>query len=162
MDCVLPYLTFGWRFDIIRIMTNKLSSEVIDQIHSLRALGHTLKYIASKLGISGNAVCRYLSPEVMIKQTERQRERRSHRVYTTINGKTRWYKVEGRRPKPESCELCPRENLTLNWHHWDDEDLSLGMWLCWGCHRRATIIEGDFVEKYLKLKSKLCKEVSTP
>ena len=141
-------------------MTNKLSSEVVGQIHSLRALGYTGKGIASTLGISGNAVYRYLDPRVMLKQTKRQRERRSHRVYTTVNGKLGWHEVEGRRPKPIGCELCQKEVPKLIWHHWNDDRLALGMWLCWGCHRRGHIVESGFAERYYQLKSKL-EEVST-
>jgi len=81
------------------------------------------------------------------------------RVYTTVNGKLGWHKVYGRRPKPSNCELCQREVPRLGWHHWDDDHLEFGMWLCWGCHKRANIMESGFVERYFQLKSKSCSAV---
>ena len=46
-------------------------------------------------------------------------------------------KVEGKRPYPEDClcETCGIKRVRgLNYHHWDDSDFSLGLWVCFRCH----------------------------
>ena len=79
-----------------------------------------------------------------LERQERQRNYyRNHVVETTGHVRLRGNK----RPYPldERCELCRRKKnlrrkgLTrLAYHHWDDSDLSKGIWLCGKCHNHIT------------------------
>ena len=76
------------------------------------------------------------------------------KVHTTVNGVHGKFKVR-KRPKPDNCELCDSTSK-LQWHHWDDNDLSLGLWLCYRCHFFAEGIESGLsqihMDKYFSLK----------
>ena len=137
----------------------KLSSEVVARIYELNCLGKSWVKIATELGIGRTAVGVYLrhkSPEALsLFRAKRQMHRKYNRLTTTINGVHKAYKVR-KRPKPECCELCREEISKLLWHHWDDEHLEWGMWLCWRCHRFAEGVErGLHEEAYINLKEKL-------
>lgn len=62
---------------------------------------------------------------------------RKYRVET--NGKT--YCVRNKRLRPETCEICGLYHNHLSYHHWDDEDLSKGIWLCRFCHPIAEVLD---------------------
>ena len=47
-------------------------------------------------------------------------------------------------PKENKCELCGLEKQ-LGYHHWNDSQPSLGMWICHSCHYSA-----ESVERYLR------------
>ena len=62
-----------------------------------------------------------------------------------------------KRPYTNACELCGSELTRLGYHHWDDNEPSLGIWLCAGCHKYAEGFDkalGDkpLLEVYAKLK----------
>jgi len=87
---------------------------------------------------------------------------RNNQLTTYINNKSVIIKVK-KRPWTGVCELCRRARFTeenkegyngqLDWHHWDDNNPGLGMWLCHVCHQFAGGIEhGLKVNDYLKLK----------
>jgi hypothetical protein len=72
---------------------------------------------------------------------------------TSINGVRRSYKVQ-KRPRPDHCEICNKEVSHLAWHHWNDNDLDLGLWVCpYPCHGFAEGIDAGLkVKDYLKSK----------
>ncbi len=45
-----------------------------------------------------------------------------------------------KRPYPKSCELC-HDVRHLDYHHWNDSNVSLGVWVCLDCHRPAEFID---------------------
>ena len=56
------------------------------------------------------------------------------------------------------CELCNNQFDRLDYHHWNDNTPSCGLWLCSGCHRLAEAIDKnvlDVVDAYLGLKSRV-------
>lgn len=61
--------------------------------------------------------------------------------------------------RPNNCELCGRdcdeEEERLNYHHWDDNFLQMGIWLCGKCHNFAEMFDKDYPNKYMDLKTKL-------
>ena len=85
--------------------------------------------------------------------------RKNHPMY--VNG----VKVPGeRRSKPVVCELCVGEHCTsdrLYYHHWDNSDLSRGVWVCQPCHQICEHKDGyngnrkDLQTKYLQLKGNI-------
>lgn len=81
--------------------------------------------------------------------------RRNSVLCTNINGEQVIIHVD-KRPWPGHCELCNHEDRIIFYHHWDDKDMSKGIWLCYLCHIFAEIadIEGKF-EKYTTLKQKI-------
>ncbi len=65
---------------------------------------------------------------------ETREYRREHCLYQ--DGKT----ISGlnKRPYPNYCEICGRLKLrNLKYHHWDEEHLDKGMWVCQHCHQFA-------------------------
>ena len=107
--------------------------------------------LAGVVGISHSEVYRRVNPEAEVRKTERVR---STRLFTTLNGKTKSYKVK-KRPRPLACEICGREpKKRLYWHHWDDEHLERGIWCCGGCHIGAEFFDNEKALKYQGLKNK--------
>jgi len=82
--------------------------------------------------------------------------RRRNYISITREGKQVSVRLKGKRPWPGSCELCDRNNCVLYYHHWDDGNLSKGLWLCMMCHGLAEAMDdGAKVEKYLNLKRQI-------
>jgi len=48
-------------------------------------------------------------------------------------------------PKDGKCEFCriSLDDTYYGYHHWDDNDLSKGLYLCNPCHLRANVYEWD-------------------
>ncbi len=63
-------------------------------------------------------------------------------------------------PKQNNCELCKREIKRLVYHHWDDNNLNLGVWVCDYCHKFTERFDSGFSEKYVLLKRRA--EVESP
>ena len=84
---------------------------------------------------------------------------RRHRLGTgTGKNKINGFK---KREWTDSCELCGRTIKKPHYHHWDDNNLSKGIWICPRCHRMVEACEhGDFayLQKYLQLKGYLNKQ----
>ncbi len=59
------------------------------------------------------------------------------------------------------CEVCGREvqdTKYIGYHHWDDDMLAMGLWLCNGCHKLAEGIDRGLVSAYLDRKADVEKE----
>ena len=80
---------------------------------------------------------------------------RQNLLGTYVNGKKVLVHVK-KRQWPGHCELCEREDRKLFYHHWDDSNMSLGLWLCLRCHMFAenADIEG-ITQKYSELKQRI-------
>ncbi len=77
--------------------------------------------------------------------------------HTLLNVKGKKVKVK-KRQRPNGCELCGKENYLLNYHHWNDDKLYLGMWVCTSCHVVIHGFESKITKKqYLDLKDKIEK-----
>lgn len=138
-------------------MFKKLSGETINSIKILRARGVTIQRISEVLEVGRSSVMRYSTPGFYEnKSNKRRQRRRDSQVFTTIDGKTSSYKIIGKRPRPEACEICNKVPKLLQWHHWDDSDLSKGVWACRYCHSFMEAIESglneEHVKKYIKFK----------
>lgn len=62
-----------------------------------------------------------------------------------------------KRPKSKLCELCCNKE-PKGYHHWDDNNLNMGIWLCQDCHWGAEFIDKKSINKaieYLKLKKEI-------
>lgn len=56
------------------------------------------------------------------------------------------------------CELYGSLFKMLGWHHWDDLNASMGLWVCFGCNVFAGVVDRggkDFVKKYIVYKELL-------
>ena len=97
---------------------------------------------------------------------------RRHRLTTTGHKRLSGTK----RPYPYGiygiCELCNKPKQRLDYHHYDDNDLSKGVWLCSFCHRFAEAADKGYsvvemvnmgitvagkrrLARYIKLKMKI-------
>ncbi len=82
-------------------------------------------------------------------------------VSTIVDGKHVFLKTPYKRPKPvlSECELCGRIFQTLGYHHWDDDNPSIGLWLCFSCHMFAERVDYGEIEYYYRLKTEAKKDV---
>lgn len=85
---------------------------------------------------------------------------RKYKLSTLVDGKLVVAKVTKRDyPSDEICELCPRTNTRLFYHHWDDKNPSKGIWVCGKCHWICEAIDNpdyeNFKTKYLQLKGEI-------
>lgn len=85
----------------------------------------------------------------------------THYLDTYRNGKRIFLKgLKRLYPNNKRCELCkllPKK--FLNYHHWDDNDIRKGIWICWYCHGMIELLDRrgkkniiKFIEKYLEFK----------
>ena len=87
---------------------------------------------------------------------------RKLRLGTIINGKFVLVKVKNKRPRPSFCELCHKEKKVLGYHHWNNDNLAMGIWLCLRCHNFVEVIDSEGVEflwKYLGKKEVIEEEI---
>ena len=134
-----------------------LSNEIKERVLKLKAEGMSFDKIGERVGLTRQLVGKVVHPG----RTEaRKKLRNQYRVHTTINGVNKRYPVN-KRACPNLCELCERDKLQsgraikLYWHHWNDDKLEMGLWLCRSCHQFVEILEykgTTFVAKYMELK----------
>ena len=76
--------------------------------------------------------------------------RRKHIVY--VNGKA---VLVNKRSRPEVCELCEKQRKRLDYHHWDDNNPSKGVWVCNLCHIIVEALDKNtlfkIISKYKRL-----------
>lgn len=54
------------------------------------------------------------------------------------------------------CELCKKRPRLLGYHHWNDDDLSRGVWICPPCHVKVEAVDNpEFVKKWKNLKANI-------
>lgn len=134
-------------------------------ILALRRQGLTVKEVAAHLEVCYQTIYLYLNNQGRLRQYETTRRwqeehpqgardyRRQHSAFT--KDRKMVYGIT-RRPRPETCELCRRNSRRLHYHHWNDEEIEVGLWLCTACHRLAEVVDKGAIEdvdKYLELKA---------
>jgi hypothetical protein len=83
-----------------------------------------------------------------------------HYLDTTRDGVKLFLKGNKRlRPLDNKCELCLSKRY-LVYHHWDDNDISKGIWCCYFCHSLVELIDRKFnlwniINNYSNLKNNL-------
>ena len=89
--------------------------------------------------------CKSVYDEIArVKHADYQRKyAQIHYVGTVINGKHTMLPTPYKRPKPEGCEICKRIETRLSYHHWDDDNPSVGLWLCHKHHMLAEALDDD-------------------
>ena len=97
----------------------------------------------------------YLKNKVSIKLASRDYHRK-HKLDTTSGLITHLNK----RPHTLICELCNAEVKHTVYHHWDDSNPELGIWICTLCHFTVERIEKipHIKRLYINLKKKLTGE----
>lgn len=63
----------------------------------------------------------------------------------------------GKRPYPNdrACEVCKIIGKRLVYHHWLDDDYSVGLWVCWRCHFIYEWDEKGIIDMCRRKKSEL-------
>jgi len=122
-----------------------------EQVKTMKDEGLSIKEITEILGLSESRI-RYLNDPLRKekRKTYRNRYNRKHWI-STPNGRMRAEK----RARPDTCELCSKAVARLDYHHWDNEQPHLGLWLCISCHIFAGRVDNDMVNKYLDLKGSI-------
>lgn len=117
----------------------RLDQATVDKLRKLAKKGWTKVAIAKELGISRITVSDYTVPGAYNTRREKARE---HMRRTVLGTGNRLVTGLSKRPYPGYCELCGREQeKRLYYHHWDDADLNLGIWMCHWCHQIAEAID---------------------
>lgn len=81
---------------------------------------------------------------------------RNFMLGTLSNGKKVNIRVNKRvYPKDKRCEIGEEISKRLVYHHWDNLDLSKGIWVCLNHHRFAEDVDKGLVQRYLDLKRSL-------
>lgn len=129
-----------------------------------RRINYKKYYQKNKKCISKKQKLYYLKnkEKIMKRSTLWNKNHKNHRLqymrnsYLRFNGKS--IRVKKRDfPKNNKCELCNKNYNRLYYHHWNDNNLELGIWSCCKCHRIVeTIDDIEFTKKitnkYLNLK----------
>jgi len=58
-------------------------------------------------------------------------------------------------PKDQKCEVCKTERKLLAYHHWNDKDISKGIWCCVYCHAMCELVDRKLYLQYLKIKEEI-------
>jgi hypothetical protein len=140
----------------------RLTDEQISLIRLMRSGGELVKDIASVVGTSEVTV-RYYSThgakEVLTAKSHRNATERyrAHNLTTSIGGKL--VRIGGlqKRPHPGYCELCSKTQKMFLYHHWDDDNPSLGLWVCHRCHNVIEVVDMEGSEEFIAIRSKYIK-----
>lgn len=82
---------------------------------------------------------------------------RQHRL--GCNG-GKYYNGLNKRQRPDDiCEVCNRKVHKLDYHHWDDSNLNVGIWVCPSCHRMCEQIDKGFDSAYKIKRQQITEEV---
>ncbi len=145
-------------------MGKRLPELVKSSIFELKDEGLSIAEISRMLNLHYMTVHYQLRPSYRLKvveSTKRWLERHPHYVrdvYRRRRGVTKDGRVVfglNRKPRSEVCELCRRNSRRLHFHHWDDSDLNIGLWLCVPCDRLGEALDKGVVEiadEYAELK----------
>lgn len=87
----------------------------------------------------------------------RKRYRRKHMLTT---GGRHFRVLKRDYPEDDCCELCGRKTIKIDYHHWDETNLGIGMWLCYRCHIFAHGVEDGYLIKYMELKEEIENELA--
>ena len=77
-------------------------------------------------------------------------------IVTTTKG-VRYYGLNKRARPDGICEICQGKTVRLDYHHWDDSNVNLGLWVCKRCHVLCGGVEKGFDKIYLKLKDEISR-----
>ncbi len=84
-------------------------------------------------------------------------QQRSRKFYTGTIRNGKQVQLIGRKrdyPKDGKCELCHKRKAR-SYHHWDDDNLQKGIWLCPVCHMLAEGVDRGLHLVYLMLKTRI-------
>jgi hypothetical protein len=91
--------------------------------------------------------------EKMQKRCEYSKQWHRKNVLCTKNGQILYH--VNKRDYPEKCELCGVSGQRLEYHHWNDNNLNMGIWICRFCHIMAERVEKQLHLKYFELKNQI-------
>ena len=146
----------------------KISDVKIKAIFKMWELGFSISKISRLLAISRLTVGDRLYPERYERRRIRSRDYIRKRVIITGSSKDSILVIRGldKRPHTGACELCSieDENRKLYYHHWDPDCPSVGVWVCFNCHRLAELIDEkgmpvvfQIISRYSAMRSRLSK-----
>ncbi len=126
----------------------RVSTEQAEEMRKLRRGGMTIVAVAEKFGVSRVTVCDHTVPGHLEKRKTASRDFSRRNLLYTSGGMV---KGLSKRPYPGKCELCGKEMPKgLAYHHWDDGNPSIGMWLCNACHRVAEFLDRKSSDTVMK------------
>ncbi len=129
-------------------------------VPKLRVLGFSFRDIGYMFDVSDVTIYYIVYPE---KKNASMRKYSEHSATgTMVEGKKTVVRNLTKRPRPDKCEMC-EDRPAKAYHHWNDEDPSIGLWLCFRCHMAAEVMDDspnlDLFTVYIDLKEKAALEV---
>ncbi len=129
-------------------------------IPKLRALGLSFRDIGYMFDVSDVTIYYQVYPK---KKNISMRKYSEHNaIGTVIDSKKTIVRKLKKRPRPDLCEVC-EDRPAKAYHHWNNEDPSIGLWLCFRCHMAAEVMDDlpnlDLFTVYIDLKEKAALEV---
>ncbi len=135
----------------------------------MNELGFRVVDIAKILGVSRLTVHDHLHPDCYAVRLKRTRDynRRTVLGIGTTREDSIALKHLGKRPYPGACEVCRKaKEKGLHYHHWDDSNPSIGIWICARCHRLVELLDNlgskrlaELLATYLQLKASVTETV---
>lgn len=144
----------------------KISDVKVEAIVKMKELGFTVVKISELLKVSRLTVYDHLHPDKYADRLKRSKDYQRRTMICTGASKegTTVIKHLEKRPYTEVCELCETRSKRLHYHHWISDNPSIGVWVCFNCHRVAELIDekgasevSKIVSRYYLLKFKLAK-----
>jgi hypothetical protein len=93
---------------------------------------------------------------------EKRKWQRDYIRQHTVKTKKGWIYGVNKRPYSNHCEICGIEKKKLDYHHWNDNNVELGIWVCIWCHRIVEAVESgkifEIIKKYEQLKAEVTKQ----
>lgn len=112
---------------------------------------------ASETVVAAHRDRSYLSKRLWVKRPHEQV--RAGQRHTKLGSSGRYWTGLNKRTYPNGiCELCSIKVDRMHYHHWDDDNPSLGLWLCPNCHRYAegmdqVLNDPSMLDQYANLKA---------
>lgn len=72
-----------------------------------------------------------------------------------IDSDVRIYGTKRDYPLDNCCEVCKRTGRKLAYHHWQNSNLQLGVWICLTCHKLAHGVDEGYLNNYLQIREKI-------
>ncbi len=143
------------------MVRRKLTDAQRGFVPKLRTLGFSFRDIGYMFGVSDVTIYYCMYPEK--KSTSMRKYSEHSATVTVVDGKKTIVRNLSKRPRPDRCELCG-DRPAKSYHHWDEDDPSVGLWLCFRCHMAAEVMDDfptlDFTRVYFGLKRKAAEEVA--
>lgn len=119
---------------------------------------HPRYYLRAKRFWHGKENIKMLQKAQSWKYAEKGRERTRERVRLHRLSSTSGKAIYGlnKRPYTNYCEICGKlKPMNLKYHHWNKDNPSMGIWVCYSCHHFAEACDKGYTATYQQKKQQI-------